>query len=143
VNISALRQAIADAVDAGVPALTCFGYVPDSVPEPCFYAGEVEIDPHNSFGGDDAVTVRCRVLVSRSDDKSGQAALDGYLSRTGTSSIRAALEAARGAPGQSALGGLCDDLVVRAITGYRLYLVGENTYYGAEFVVQAFGEGDG
>jgi hypothetical protein len=144
-NVALLKERIAAAVAAGVtstPALSCTGYVPDSIAEPAFYCGEVDIDPMLSFGADDRVTVTCRVLVSRADDRAGQAALDGYLSRTGASSIRAALEAARGAPGQAALSGACDDLVVRGITGYRLYKVNDTDYYGAEIKVEAIGEGD-
>lgn len=140
-DISRVRQGIADAA-ASVAGLRCFGYVPDSITPPVFYAGEVEIDPEQTFGPMDKVQITCRVLVSRSDDRTGQKLLDGFLKRTGPTSIRAALAAARGAPGQAALGGVCDDMHVRRIQGYRLYRIGETAYFGAEIIVEAIGDGD-
>jgi hypothetical protein len=138
----AIREALATAVRDAIPVLNCFGYCPDSIPEPCFYAGEVEIDFDRAFGrGMDEMRVTCRLLVSRADDKSGQAALDGYLAGSGPLSVKAAIEAARGAPGQPALGGLCDDLHLMRVQGYRMYQVGEVQFYGAELIVRIIGEG--
>ncbi|MEU9888670.1 hypothetical protein [Sphaerisporangium sp. NPDC051011] len=141
-NPSEIKTALADAVREAIPALSCFGYVPDSVPEPCFYAGEVEIDFDQTFGrGMDELLITCRLLVSRADDRAGQAALDSYLSGSGPDSVKAALVAARGAPGQPALGGLCDDLHLQRVQGYRLYQVGDRQYYGAELIVRVIGSG--
>lgn len=138
----AIREALAAAVRDVQPALNCFGYCPDSVPEPCFYAGEVEVDFDRAFGrGMDEMRVTCRLLVSRADDRSGQAALDMYLTGSGPTSVKAAIEAARGAPGEAALGGLCDDLHVVRVQGYRMYQVGEVQFYGAELIVRLIGEG--
>lgn len=149
--IQSVRQAISDAVDAGIAGvdgmwnLTCTPYVPDAVTVPHFYAGEVEIDVNNAYGsgGYDQARITCRVLVSRADDKTGQALLDELLSRTGTNSIRAALNIARGAPGQAALSGTCDDFSIDRIQGYRLYQVGDTQYFGAEIVVRVIGSGEG
>lgn len=141
-DVGAIRAALADAVRDAVPGLNCFGYLPDSVPEPCFYTGEVEITYDQVFQrGMDELLITCRVLTSRADDRSGQAALDSYLAGSGDLSVKAAIEAARGAPGEAALGGLCDDLHVRSVQGYRMYQVGEVYYYGAELVVRVIGEG--
>lgn len=143
-NISTVRDELAAAA-RGIANLTCTGYVPDSVAEPHWYAGEVEIDVNNAFGagGYDVARVTCRLLVSRADDQAGQGLLDQYLSRTGDKSIRAALNAARGAPGQLALNGACDDFAIDRIQGYRLYQVGEVQYYGAEIIVRVIGSGEG
>lgn len=139
-QISLVRNALADAVrDPIVPGLNALGYVPDTVPAPCFYAGEVDIDPNFVFGGAYLATVTCRLLVSRTDDQSGQQLLDEYLSRTGPKSVIAALLAARGAPAEPALGGLADDLLIESIGAYRLYLVGETQFYGAEIRVRVVG----
>lgn len=138
----AIRQALADAVHDAIPSLNTFGYCPDSVPEPCFYSGEIEIDFDKAFGrGMDEMRVTCRLYVSRADDRSGQAALDRYLAGSGPDSIKAALVAARGAPGQAALGGLCDDLHLVRVQGYRMYQVGEVQFYGAELIVRLIGGG--
>ncbi len=141
-QVGEIRVAIADAVRAGVPSLNCFGYLPESVPEPCFYTGEVEQDFDRTFRrGMDELDITCRVLVSRADDRAGQQALDRYVSGSGTDSVKAAIEAARGAPGEAALDGLCDDLHVRRVQGYRYYLVGEVQFFGAELIVHVIGEG--
>lgn len=139
-DIKAIRKALADVVRDAVPSLNCFGYLPESIPEPCFYVGEVEIDFDRTFRrGLDEALITCRVLTGRSDDRAGQEALDRYLSGSGEHSIKAAIEAARGAPGEAALGGLCDDLHVRRVQAYRLFLVGEVYYYGAEIIVRVIG----
>lgn len=141
-DISQVKAAIAAAVGDQIASLNCFGYCPDSIPEPCFYAGEVEIDFDKTFGrGQDEIRVTCRLLVSRADDRAGQQALDSYLSGSGPASVKAALVAARGAPGQPALGGVCDDLHLVRVQGYRLFQVGEVQYYGAELTVRVIGEG--
>lgn len=137
-DLSVVRQELANAADT-IAGLTCYGYVPDSISEPCFYAGEVEIDPKQTYGGSDVALVTCRVLVSKADDRSGQMALDGYLSRSGAKSIRAALLAARGAPGELALNGAADDLSIERIQGYRIYETADSKYYGAEIIVKVIG----
>lgn len=138
----AIREALAEAVGSAITSINAFGYCPDSVPEPCFYAGEVEIDFDRAFQrGMDELRITCRLLVSRADDRSGQAALDRYLAGSGPDSVKAAIEAARGAPGQPALGGLCDDLHLMRVQGYRMYQVGEVQFYGAELIVRIIGEG--
>jgi hypothetical protein len=137
-----IREGLADAVRSAIPSLNCFGYVPDAVPEPCFYAGEVEVDFDRAFGrGMDEIRVTCRLLVSRADDRAGQAALDRYLAGSGPLSVKAALVAARGAPGEAALGGLCDDLHLMRVQAYRMYQVGEIQFFGAELIVRIIGEG--
>lgn len=122
--------------------LQCFGYVPNDIDPPCFYAGEATIDPNVTFGDDDIVEIICRLLTSTADDEAGQLLLDKYLARKGDSSVRAALLAARGAPGQAALDGACDDFNIQRVAGYRLYRVGERTFYGAEITIRAIGDGE-
>jgi hypothetical protein len=104
-----------------IPNLDTYAFAPAKPSIPCFYVGEVSIEPNNTFGdGCDVAEVTCRVLVSTADDADGQLLLDQYLSRTGTYSIRAALLAARGDPGELALNGKADDLMIVRIDGYRM-----------------------
>jgi hypothetical protein len=141
-NVGSIREALATTVKTAIPGLNCYGYCPDSIPEPCFYVGEIEIDFDRAFGrAMDEMRLTCRLLTSRADDRAGQAALDAYLAGSGASSVKQALEDARGAPGQAALGGLCDDLHLTRVQGYRWYLVGQVEYYGAELIVRVIGEG--
>jgi hypothetical protein len=133
VDIQAVREGLASNVIAALPELTCYGFVPDSVSEPCFMAGEVDVDYDLTFGGMDQLTVTCRLLVSRADDAASQELLNGYLSR-GDSGVKAAIQA------DCTLGGACDDLRVVRVQGYRFYQHENATYLGAEFVVQVIGD---
>jgi hypothetical protein len=142
VQIALVKSALRDAVIAAeIPGLDVYAYVPDAPSVPCFYPGEVTLDPLQTFGpGSDNADIICRVLVSAADDADGQALLDQYLSRSGTHSIRAAISAARGAPGELALGGAADDLVITKIDGYRLIATpNQELFYGAQITVRVIG----
>lgn len=146
-QMSAVRAALADAARAVVlPAnagrLTCTGYVPDAVTEPAFFVGEYSVDFDRALNRSlDEVEFTCRVLVGRADDKRSQEILDALLSSSGPGSLKQAIEAARGAPGDYALGGLADDLHVMRVQGYRWYEHQGTTYVGAELAIKVIGEG--
>lgn len=146
-QISPIRDAIADAarvvvLPAGIGKLVCTGYVPDAVTTPCFFVGEVDVNYDKTMGrGTDELLFTCRVLAGRADDRSAQRILDALLSGAGPSSLKAALEAARGAPGEMALGGLADDLHVQRVQGYRWYEHAGSSYVGAELAVKVIGDG--
>ncbi|MDQ0992166.1 hypothetical protein [Streptomyces sp. V3I7] len=146
-QISAVREAIADAARAvvlpdGIAKLTCSGYVPDSVIAPHFFVAEYEQDFDRVMGrGLDELTFTTRVLVARTDDVYSQRVLDGMLSGSGPASLKAAIEAARGAPGEYALGGLAHDLHVVRVQGYRWYEHAGTTYVGAELTIKVIGDG--
>jgi hypothetical protein len=139
-DISAVAQGMADAVSGLVSdgeVLTGFRYMPDSVPVPAFVQGDVEIDFDRTFGrGMDELVFRPVLLVGRADDMAAQDRLNAFLSGGGPSALKAALEA------DGTLGGVCDDLHVRRVTGRRQYTVGEATYVGAELEILVIGTGD-
>jgi hypothetical protein len=147
VQISAVRDAIADAarvvqLPAGIGKLTSLGYVPDSVVVPVFFVGEVDIVYDKTMGrGTDELQFTCRVLAGRADDRSAQRILDALLSGAGEASLKQAIEAARGAPGELALGGLADDLHVERVQGYRWYEHAGASYVGAELAIKVIGDG--
>jgi hypothetical protein len=147
-QISAVREAIADAaravvLPAGLKALTCTGYVPDAVTAPHFFVAEYEqVFDRVMNRGLDELTFTTRVLVSRADDRAAQQTLDAMLSGSGPASLKAAIEAARGAPGEYALGGLAHDLHVMRVQGYRWYEHAGSTYVGAEVMIKVIGEGN-
>lgn len=146
-QVSAVRAAIAAAAQGvvlpdGIPALTSTGYVPDSITEPAFFTADVEVAFDKTFGrGQDELTITCRVLVGRQDDRASQQILDALISGSGPASLKVAIEAARGAPGELALGGLADDLQVQRIQSYRWYEHAGTTYVGAELIVRVIGDG--
>jgi hypothetical protein len=63
------------------------------------------------------------------------------LSGSGAASLKAAFTAARGAPGQLALGGLADDVHLQRVQGYRWYEHAGSSYVGAELAVRVIGDG--
>ncbi len=146
-QMSAVREAIADAaravvLPAGVGKLTCSGYTPDAVTAPHFFVGEYSVDFDKAMRRSlDEVEVTCRVLVGRADDKSAQITLDGMLSGSGDASLKQAIEAARGAPGEFALGGLAHDLHVMRVQGYRWFEHQGTQYVGADLVIKVIGDG--
>ena len=146
-QIFAIREAIATAAEAvvlpsGIAKLTCTGYAPDSVTVPHFYVGDYSVDFDKAMRRAlDEVEFTCAVLVSRSDDLGGQRVLDALLSGAGLASLKVAIEAARGAPGDFALGGLAHDLHVTRAQSYRYYEIAGIQYLGAELVIKVIGEG--
>jgi hypothetical protein len=147
VQISPIRDAIAAAASvvvlpAGIGKLKCTGYVPDSVVTPCFFVGEVEVNFDKAMGRKlDELMFTCRVLASRADDRAGQRTIDALLSGAGEASLKQAIEAARGAPGEMALGGLADDLHLERVQGYRWFEHAGSTYVGAELAIKVIGDG--
>nr|WP_203691348.1 hypothetical protein [Streptomyces sp. SID12488] len=127
---------------AGIGKLTSTGYVPDSVVVPCFFVAEVDINFDKTMGrGTDELMFTCRVLAGRADDRSSQRVLDALLSGAGVASLKQALETARGAPGELALGGAADDLHLERVQGYRWYEHQGSSYVGAELAVKVIGDG--
>jgi hypothetical protein len=147
VQISQVRDAIADAARVvvlpdGIGKLTCTGYTPDSVVAPHFFVAEYTQEYDKAMGRAlDELEFTCRVLVSTSDDKAAQRILDSMLSGSGAASLKTAIEAARGAPGEYALGGLAHDLHVIRVQGYRWYEHEGAQFVGAELIVKVIGDG--
>ncbi|MDT0306869.1 hypothetical protein RM780_07815 [Streptomyces sp. DSM 44917] len=146
-QISAVREAIADAaravvLPAGVRALTCTGFVPDSITEPHYFVAEYDATFDRAMGRAlDELEFTSRLLVGRQDDRAGQRLLDAMLSGSGPASLKAAIEVARGDAGEYALGGLAHDLHVTRIQGYRWYEHAGTQYVGAEIIIRVIGEG--
>lgn len=147
-QISPIRDAIADAARTivlpdGVGKLTSTGYLPDSVVAPCFYVAEVEVTFDRAMGrGMDELMFTCRAYASRSDDRASQRILDAMLSGSGSASLKQAIEVARGAPGEMALGGLADDLHIQRVQGYRWFEHSGSSYLGAELMIKVIGKGN-
>lgn len=144
-QVSAVRAAIAAAVGSTVvstPPLTALAYVPDSINPPVLYVQPDTITFDKTYGrGTDEITFILYLLVSRADDQASQKLLDDYLSGGGAASVKAALVAARGVPGGSALGGAADDIHVVDIGAYRWFAYGDTRYLGAQFKVRCIGPG--
>lgn len=136
---TALAAAMADVEDSTGRKLHCYEYVPNAVLAPAFYVAEYDIDPHMTMGGRYDVRFTCRLLVSGAQDRQPQKELAGFLSQSGASSIFAAVQAARGAPGQLALDGAADDLSIVDRIRVQMFKIGETSYYGAQFAIRVVG----
>jgi hypothetical protein len=135
-NYSTVRAAIASVVTAGVTdnLLNCYGYMPNMPEIPAFCVAGMDIEPNVTMRARDQALITCYVFVSTGDDLEGQKLLDGYLSRTGASSIRAALFAA------PTLSGACESAVVTRVGGYRMYDMPDGTQlFGAVIDIRVIG----
>ena len=90
-----------------IEGLRVYDLIPDLVTPPCAIVGQLDFtfDINNARGLDQA---QCDVfvIVQRFSERAGQDKLDAYLSGSGTSSIKAAIESDR------TLGGTVDTLRV-------------------------------
>lgn len=136
---------VAAARSYGIDSLTCLDYVPDAPTPPVLYVADITTAYTGgavTFDGAGALEVTVTVLSGGGDDQSAQRLLRDYMASSGPTSVRAALESARGGPGECALGGACDDYHVRGIRNHRLYTTGDGRFYGAQWVIQVIGDGD-
>ncbi|MGY0060860.1 hypothetical protein ACWY4P_30670 [Streptomyces sp. LZ34] len=144
-DIASIREQLASAASAvSLPntSLTCTGFIPDGVNVPCFFIADYTIEYDKVMNRAlDTIAFTGRVLVSRADDMSGQSLLDGMLSGAGPSSLKSAIEAARGPAGNPALGGYAHDLRVTRVQGLRLYEHAGTQYLGAELSIDVIGDG--
>ncbi|MEU0808649.1 hypothetical protein [Streptomyces sp. NPDC005970] len=144
-DIANIREQLASAASAvSLPntSLTCTGFIPDGVNVPCFFIADYTIEYDKVMNRAlDTITFTGRVLVSRADDMSGQSLLDGMMSGAGPSSLKNAIEAARGPAGNPALGGYAHDLRVTRVQGLRLYEHAGTQYLGAELSIDVIGDG--
>lgn len=92
---------------ATISGLRTSAYQPEQLNPPFAFPTLNRIEYHRAMGGGDVVmdwTVN--VIVGRYVDRNAFATLDGYLSYSGATSIRAAIE------GDKTLGGVCQTLVL-------------------------------
>jgi hypothetical protein len=137
--VVALKTRIAAGMlSAGDPiASRVFAYAPDSLNPPTAIVlpspGDfVKFDVAFSNDGSDEFELVVKILMGTQDDRTGQAALLGYLSRSGTNSIRTAIY------GDRTLGGTVSDVVVVGAQSYGDVEWAAQIFFGAELVVQAF-----
>lgn len=136
-------NALADHLESAannIPGINAFSEVPDNLPNIGFYVGEIDITYDVAFRkrpqaagrtGTDEMSITCRILVARMDDKFALRKLRTFMSGTGTTSLIQAISADR------TLGGTVDDSRVESARGNRLFVVGEKKYYGVEITLFA------
>jgi len=74
------------------------------------------------------------VIVGRVDERTAQSNLDGYVSSTGSSSIKLAIE------GDKTLGGVAFDTRVTEMRNYGQLAIAEIQYLTAEFTILCYAD---
>lgn len=142
-----MRVAVAAAAEAVVcdPPLTCFPYVPTEGPTPFLYVQVEGVQFDKTFNrGQDEIVLTLMVMTSIADDISGQRQIDELLYGSGPGSIKAAIDAARGAPGEAALGGVADDIHLLGTDSAPRWFDWSDgkKYYGVGLKCRVIGSGD-
>lgn len=144
-NITAVRQAIANQITTIIPApLTASWYVPDDPTEPWAWVKPKQINYDRAYGphGFEQIDFEVVLVVSRADDQAAQMNLDQYIHGTGPLSVKAAIESGRQQYGGTAYLGIFDDCWVSDVQAYQYYSVGGNTFLGANFSITVIGSGN-
>lgn len=144
-DVNAVRVAVAAAVNTGVTGLplTCYPYVPSDGPAPFAYVQVENIVYDRAMsGGSVELILSVMVMASRADDQTSQEQVDAFISTEGDSSIKSAIEAANGEPGEYALDGAAHFVHVTGTDGApRWFEWGDGTkYHGVGLRVRVLGE---
>ena len=134
--VQALAARIRTGMGSDVLAGRTYAFAPDSLNPPCAIvlpAPEDFLDFDVTFDGRDDFQLVVKLLMGAQDDRTGQAALLGYLSRSGATSVRTAIY------GEATLGGVVSDCKVVGARGYGDVEWAAQIFYGAELVVQVYG----
>lgn len=149
-DIHAVHEAIADAVN-GTPLsgnrlrVTATPFMPLYPEVPHFYPHSWRIQYDRTYGGTtgnpsgmNELTDTWHLVLALSDDESA-AAEASRLAGSGESTIRSRLIAARGGPGQPALGGAAEDLRLTTASGPSDVEVGTTHFLVVEFLITVIG----
>jgi hypothetical protein len=130
--VSELRTGLANNL-ATISGLRTTPTIPDNPNPPIAVILPQGVEYDNTFGrGMNTYTFAVTVIVGRVSERSGQNALDAYVSSTGSSSIKLAIES------DKTLNGKAFDLRVTDSRNYGELTVGEVTYLSAEFTVLCY-----
>jgi hypothetical protein len=137
VNIAAVITALQTRLQTGLTGTTIGGraltFSVDSANPPTAVIVPAQEDPVSfdvTMDGQDTLSLQIKVLVSSADSRSGQVELLGYMARSGSGSIYAAVAA------DPTLGGACSYASVTHVTTYGDLEWGGQLFFGAEFAVE-------
>lgn len=115
---------------ATINGLRTFAYQPEQVNPPVAFPVLDSIEYHHAFGGGDVqMRFMVFVIVGRYLDRVAHANLDGYLSYSGPTSLRAAIES------DSSLNGVVQSLVMDSGLSISALTVAEAEYLQIQFSV--------
>ena len=119
---------------ATITGLRTSAYQPEQLNTPLAFPTLNTVTFHKAMGGGD-VTMdwTITVLVGRYTDRTAFATLDGYLSYSGATSVRAAIES------DKTLGGVCQTLVVSSAADISSVNAADAEFLQIQFTVQVHG----
>jgi hypothetical protein len=134
VSLSTLRDGLALNLST-IPGLRTAAYVPDQITPPVAIPIPTGMTFDSTFcRGMDEYAFTILVLVGSVSDRASQALMDGYCAASGSTSIKAAIEA------DKTLGGAAFDCRVQEMRNYQQTPVGDQMYLSAEFTVQVYAQ---
>jgi hypothetical protein len=133
-SITELRAGLATNL-ATISGLRTTTETPDTISPPIAIVNVANVNYDRTFQrGLDEYNFVITVIVGRVGERSAQRLLDSYVSSTGASSVKLAIELDR------TLGGKCDSLRVSDMRNYGSLVIGEVTYLAAEFNVVVYAQ---
>ena len=119
---------------ATITGLRTSAYQPEQLNTPLAFPTLNTVTYHKAMGGGD-VTMdwTITVLVGRYTDRTAFATLDGYLSYSGATSVRAAIES------DKTLSGVCQTLVVSSAADISSVNAADAEFLQIQFTVQVHG----
>jgi hypothetical protein len=127
-----MRQAIATNLSS-ISGLRTAALIPEDPKPPIAVVTFDNVNYDTSMGrGLDEYTFRVIVVVGRVNTRGAEQNLDAFMSGSGASSVKAAIERDR------SLGGEANDLRVTTGTNLREVVVSEATYLATDFVVTVY-----
>ena len=134
-TLAQIRSGLKTRLDT-ISGLQTYAYLPATPTMPCAFVGSPrEVEYHTAMQAGVQWGFSVWALVSNAQPtEASQTQLDLFVSPTGTTSIRAALETSTGIP--QTLVAVVDDVVVDSCQGYSFYVTEQGTYFGAEFTIR-------
>lgn len=118
---------------ATISGLKTYDYIPDSINVPAGVVGQLDMNFDTTLNrGLDSASCTVLLIVGRMSEQAAQAKLDGYLSGTGSTSIKAAVE------GDPTLGGSVKTVRVASASAGSLTIAG-NDYLAYRYQVDMIG----
>ena len=133
-SITDLRAGLATRLGT-IPGLRTTTETPDTISPPIAIVNVQNVNFDRTFQrGLDEYNFLITVIVGRVGERRAQRLLDSYVSSTGASSVKLAVES------DKTLGGKCDSLRVTDMRNYGSLVIGEITYLAAEFNVVVYAQ---
>lgn len=130
-QLNAVLDALGAALET-IPGLRVYAYPPDAVAPPAAVVGLPEMPFDLTFGGANEWDVPVYVIVGKVSDRTSRTALCTYVTPTGASSAKAAIEA------DITLGGACDSVAVTRAEFTTITVAGTE-YLAAELTASVVG----